>query len=214
MTTLDPEGRLLVTTRTPAALRRDRERGIAAWQSAAATMEGLERVRRENREVGTEARRRLDALRRVNQALVERSELAAAASLEVMKRVPVRAVVVHRLDWMRDRLAAGLSDHGIVVVGAEHDGADGLGVTIAEQPDLLVVEDRLPSIRATEVVSSLRQFAPKTVVAAQVEGAEELEALLEAGAAAVFGRRVPPADVCAQLALLLRERPEAPLIVV
>jgi hypothetical protein len=205
-------GERLYITRTAAQLRKDRERGAAAWQSFAGSREEFETVRRENREASTEARRRLEALRRINAALLERSEKAAAASQKVIGRVPARAVVVHRLDWMRERLALGLDEHGIAVVARERDGADGLGITIAEQPELLIVEDRLPSVRAVDLVRSLRDFAPNTVVAAQVEHADELDELIEAGAAAVFGRRVPPADVCAQLAGYLRSRPGEPLI--
>lgn len=212
MTTLAESHRSDFVTRTAKALLQDQLDGITAWQEAARVMELAETARRENRQAGTEARRRLEALRRTNAALLSRSHEAADDSRKLMGRVPARAVVVHRLDWMRDRLASGLAAQGLSVIAQEHDGADGLGVTIAEQPELLVVEDRLPSIRAAELVSSLRQFAPRTLVAAQVENPGEFELMLEAGADAVFSRRVPPASVCAQLAGFLRDRPQEPLV--
>jgi hypothetical protein len=191
MTTVDRAGDQLYRTRAAALLRKDRQRGMAAWEQAAAAREPEAMA---NRQAGAEARRRVEALRRVSHAMTERHELLAGSAHQADV---ARGIVVHRLEWMRERLAAGLGDHGIAVVASEHDGADGLGVTIAEQPVLLVVEDRLPSLRAVEVVSSVREF----------------DALLEAGVAAVFSRRIPPADICAHLAGLLRERPDEPLVV-
>ena len=207
MSTAESSSEPLYARRTAAQLRQDRRRGIAAWREAV-TLSEQQPAGRESREASTEARRRLEALQLTNATLERRAEGVALADTGT-----VRAVVVHRLEWMRERLAAGLSDHGIAVIGSEQDGAVALGITIAEQPDLLVVEDRLPSVPAVELVRSLKLFAPSTLAAAQVEHPDAGEALIEAGAAAVFSRRIPPQDVCAQLALCLRERPGDPLIV-
>lgn len=196
-------------TRTVADLRQDQLDGIAAWQESARQRELAEDVPHENREAGTESRRRLEALRRTNVAVLSRAE-SAVPDVDAI----ARAVVVHRLEWMRDQLAVGLRSHSIEVVATEHDGADGLGVTIAEQPDLLVVERRLASVPAEDLVRSLRRFAPNTVVAAQVEHDSDADVMLAAGAAAVFSRRVPPSTVCARLAELLLDRPDEPLLLV
>jgi CheY-like chemotaxis protein len=108
-------------------------------------------------------------------------------------------VVAHRNPWLRDTVAKRLGDEGIDVVGLFEDGADCAGTLVAEQPDLLLVEDRLPTMSGLEVVLRARQFAPRTVVGAQALDAGSVAALFDAGATAVFARRVPPADMIAQL---------------
>lgn len=198
--------------RSTLELLQDQLAGMAAWQIVARAREIAENTRRENREVRTEARRRLEALRRVNTALLARSEVAVAESMHFLSTTTPRAVVVHRQDWMRKKLSAGLAGHGLAVVAQAEDGADALGISIAEQPDLLVVEDRLPSMRTVEVLRSLQDLAPRTVVAAQVEHDSDVGAMLDAGAAVVFSRRVPPAVFCEQVAEFLRDRPERVLL--
>ncbi|MCU1588511.1 MAG: hypothetical protein JWN31_2004 [Frankiales bacterium] len=198
--------------RSASELEQDRLAGVNAWNESARLLEASESARQENRQAGTEARRRIEALRRTNAALLRRSTAAADASVEIIGKPVPRAVVVHRLEWMRGRLATCLMANDIDVVATEDDGADALGITIAEQPDLLVVEDRLPSVPAEELLTRLQEFAPRTLVATQVEHDSDADLMLAAGAAAVFNRRVPPAQVCAQLAEFLRKPSKQPLI--
>jgi CheY-like chemotaxis protein len=199
-------------TRSALELLQDQLDGVAAWQIAARAREQAENARRENREVRTEARRRLEALRRTNEALLARSDAAVMESVNILSTATPRAVVVHRQDWMREKLSIGLTEQGLTVVAQAQDGADALGISIAEQPDLLVVEDRLPSVRTVEILRTLKLFAPRTVIAAQVEHDSGVGDMLEAGAAAVFHRRVPPAVLCDQIVRYLRNRPRDVLL--
>jgi CheY-like chemotaxis protein len=194
--------------RSMAELERDRQANIAAWRAAAEGRERIESARRENRQVQTEARRRIEALRRANTALLAQSDHSIRESIEILDVARPRAVLVHRQEWVREQLRSALLIHGMEVIAVCDDGADCLGISVAEQPDLVVVEARLPSIPAVELLSSLRQFSPWSLLAAQVESDEEVEAMLAAGARAVFHRRVPAAQACAQLAGYLRERPD------
>jgi CheY-like chemotaxis protein len=198
--------------RTVLELLKDQLEGVAAWQTAARTRELADRARKENREMRLDARRRLESLRRANNALIAQSEATITEALHVLDLTPPRAVVVHRQDWMREKLAVGLSERGFSVIAEADDGADALGICIAEQPDLVLLEDRLPSMTAVEVLCSMRKFARNTVSAAQVESDQSVTEMLDAGAAAVFNRRVPSSVVCEQLAEYLWQRPEEVLL--
>jgi CheY-like chemotaxis protein len=196
----------IISGRTALQLLQDQLDGVTAWQTAARAREVTESARRDNREVRVEARRRLEALRRVNAAVLARADAAIIESVQLFRPAPPRAVVVHRQDWMREKLTVGLMHEGVAVIAEADDGADALGISIAEQPDLVVLEDRLPSFPAVDVILSLREFAPRTVLAAQVESDNSVGPLLEAGAVAVFNRRVAPGELCCQLVDLLRRR--------
>lgn len=175
-------------------------------------MARAESARRENREVQTEARRRVGALRRANAALLARAESSIADSLKLLDAQAPRAVVVHRQEWMLRTLGTGLSKQGLLVVALCDDGADALGISVAEQPDLVVVEARLPTVPAADLLGSLRQFSPRSLLAVQVETEEDVAPLLAAGASAVFSRRVPTADACARIGVYLRDRPDGHLL--
>lgn len=158
-----------------------------------------------------DAQRRLEALRRTQDALETRAEEVSTRSLHAQEQHP-RAVVVHRNAWLRDTLGLRLAELGVRVVAETEDGAEGLGLAIAEQPDVLVVEDRLPSLPAVEVVSGVRQYVLGALVAAHVEHQEDVPKLVAAGADAVFGRRVTPGVMAEQLASLLESPRDEPLL--
>lgn len=174
---------------------------LARWRSALEADE--QAAGNESREQRLEARRRTDALRRTYAAASSRVDRALA---EVLAHGAPRAVVAHRQEWLRAKIASGLAKGKLRVVAELDDGADALGVAVAEQPDLVVLEDRLSSVTVPEVVQALRELAPQTLTAVQVADDRGAEALLVAGADAVFPRRVPPAELCAELLRLLGAR--------
>ena len=76
---------------------------------------------------------------------------------------------------------------------------------IAEQPHVLILDDRLPLMNADEVIPAVREFSPDTLVAVQASGQQELAHALEAGAGYAF-IRARPADTARALFALLDER--------
>jgi hypothetical protein len=70
------------------------------------------------------------------------------------------------------------------------------------------VEDALPMTTGVEVVRQVGRFSPGTAVAAQVAYADGMAALLDAGAAAVFVRSVPPLEVADGLLEMLDQPSE------
>lgn len=173
---------------------------IDAWHRARRCAEAAARSTVSTRESRLDLNRRLEARRREQQALLAR----AAAQLEssgglLAGRLRPRAVLAHRNPWLRDTVAERLRDSGVEVVGLFDDGADCAGTLVVEQPDLLLIEDRLPTLTGVEVVHRARQFAPRTVVGAQALDAGSVAALFDAGAQAVFTRRVAPVEMVDQL---------------
>ena len=187
---------------------RDQVAGIDAWHAARRERELAEEAedaRVRSRESRLDVSRRLDVLRRQHQAIVEHTDQQLRRSSQLLRHAaPVRAVIVHRNDWFQGKVVAGLQSMGIEVVARLDNGADAVGVTVAEQPDLLLVEDKLPMINGDEVIRQVRAFAPGTIAAAQVSTEGAIPAMLEAGAQIAFARRVPPTDVAADLAELVR----------
>ncbi len=112
-------------------------------------------------------------------------------------------VVAHRNAWFTGRLADALIGAGLEVVARLDNGAHAVGVAVAEPPDLLLVEDALPMLTGAAVVREVTACAPSVLIAAQVAHEDGIAAMLDAGAAAVWSRRVPPVDLAAgPLALL------------
>lgn len=114
-----------------------------------------------------------------------------------------RAVVLHRAPWVRDALCRELERAGVAVVEMHEDGAAGLGSVIAEQPDLVVVQEQLPWKDGLEVVREVRRFAPSARIAVHLDRPAAEQAAREAGADAVFPRATRPSDMVGDLAALV-----------
>lgn len=184
--------------RTRLALLLDQLAALDAWNLAARCE--VERVLVDDT-IATSRERRAEVNRRTQARESERRALIARADAQLRREqagteLPgARAVVAHRNQWFRDRVVARLADHGIRVVASVDDGAEASAAVLLEQPDLLLVENLLPHLKGRDVIARAREFAPRTVVGAQALGPFELQQLVDAGARAVFTRRIPPVDV-------------------
>jgi CheY-like chemotaxis protein len=115
-----------------------------------------------------------------------------------------RIVLAHRNErFLTTRVAQRLADKGVRVVAQTDNGADAIGLVVAEKPDLVLVEDTFTVVRGQEVVVELRRFSPDTPVTAHIAHGDRVGALLDAGATAVFTRQVPPVDVALSLLRLV-----------
>jgi CheY-like chemotaxis protein len=200
-----------MTPQHPADDRLARQQAAAAaWTRQAELLAELVEAETTSREERMDAQRRLEALHRTQEALVARTRDHADPQAPPSDRP--RAVLVHRNAWLRDKLTLQLAELGVHVLAEAEDGAEGLGIAIAEQPDIVLLEDRLPSLPAVELVAALREYVEGALVAAHVEHQEDVAALVEAGADAVFSRRVPPAVMADELAALLENPRDEPLL--
>jgi DNA-binding NarL/FixJ family response regulator len=112
-------------------------------------------------------------------------------------------VVVNRNPWFVDRLCLALEQYGIDMVARLSNGAEALGVTIAEQPDLLLIEDAMALMRGEDVIAQAQQFAPRTLLAIQVDRESRAKDLTAMGADAALSRQRAPVDVAADIAGLV-----------
>lgn len=202
MTTLDRPRVVALTL--PVELLAAQLRGLDLWHAArrataqSADAPGL------SREARLDAGRRLDVRSREHLAIIERTARASQDALRPMSSaVPARAVVAHRHAWTRDQLAGQLTRRGVEVLCALENGADVVGVCVVEQPTLLVVDELLAMRSGREVSQEVARFCPNTVVGGYVPREDASAGMLEAGAAAVFTRQVPPADVADELVRLV-----------
>ncbi len=179
---------------------------IDAWNKARRASESAADAVTLTREMRLDLSRRMEARRREQEALLARAEEQLRESGGVLAgRARTRAVLAHRNAWLRDSVAHRLEQQGIAIVGVFEDGAEAAGTIVVEQPDLVLVEDRLPTLSGVEVVRRVRAFAPDAVVGAQCLDGSGIRALVDAGAQAVFTRRIPPLDIADQLLACLVE---------
>ena len=165
---------------------------------------GVERLARTD-EAWIDGVVRLAVLSREHAALVARvSEHLQASGNPLRCRSQARAIVVHRRDAFVDAIGRLLAESGVDVVLRTDNGADAVGAAIAEQPDLVLVEENPAILSGEEVIREIRRFAPTAVLASQVSTGDRVGALLDAGASLVFSRRVTSARVVADALTLLR----------
>ena len=194
--------------RPPADVISDQLRGIALWHDARRELELAHRNAAAGQPLSREMRldldRQLDAIQRQHEAIVRSLDdhLGSSPRLPRTATGP-RAVLVHRNEWFLGKLVEGLRSGGVDVIAQLENGADAVGIAVAEQPDLLLVEDKLPMISGSEVIRQLRRLAPNTLTAAHVVHEGAVADALAAGARAAFARRVPPAEVARDLCRLL-----------
>lgn len=177
----------------------DQLRGVEIWtrEHSPGQVDGDVAVTRELR---LDMARRRDGVERQRQALIDWTARQLRQSTDPLYCVaPPRAVLVHRNDWFKGKVGGGLRSAGIAVVAELDNGADAVGVVVAEQPDLLLTEDKLPTVSGPELVREVCRYAPSTVVVVQVADELEIGSFLAAGASTVYTRRTPPADIVAAL---------------
>ena len=170
-------------------------RAIERFNDARRMAEGAAAAVARSREMRMDVTRSLEVLRREHDAVVRRAHEQLRFTGALL-RGPLerRVVIAHRNEWFAGKVAHALLDHGVLVVAQVDNGADAVGIAVAEQPDLLVVEDTLAMVPGEQVVRDVRSYCPDTLVAAQVAYDDRVGPLRRAGAAAVFTRRVAPLD--------------------
>ena len=158
-----------------------------------------------SRELRMDAARSLDVLRRQHEAVVARTDEQLRASGRLLRATAQRRVVLaHRSDWLVSKLVTALEDQGVQVAARTDNGADAVGLVVAEQPDLVLVEDTLAMLPGVDVIREVRRFSPDTLVVAQAASGDRVGQLLDAGATTVVTRTVAPQDVTESVLRLMR----------
>ena len=174
--------------------------GIVAWNAAM-------RLRREflgsadGSQDGQLGRvRRLEVLRRTHEAIVAATARELARDPSPMLAAGPTAVVAHSHQWFGDKVCELLAAHGFDIVERTDNAADALGAIVAEQPDLVLVGDRLAMMTGADLLADTALFSPLSVRVAQ---ADDHHALQAAGAHTVLPRQVAPADIANDAARLV-----------
>lgn len=153
-----------------------------------------------SRELRMDAARSLEVLRREHDAVVARTDEQLRESGRLLRSAADRRVVLAlRNDWLLRTLEQTLEGSGVHVVARTDNGADAVGLVVAEQPDVVLVEDTLAMVPGVEVIREIRHFCPETLVVAQAAHGDRVGDLLDAGASAVFTRRTSPQEVAQAL---------------
>lgn len=178
---------------------------IVRFSEARRMAEGAAAAVARSRELRMDAARSLEVLRREHDAVVERAHEQLRRTAELLRPPPAapRVVLAHRNAWFSGKVAEALEEQGLRIVARLDNGADAVGLAVAEQPDLLLAEDTLAMVPGEQVVRDVRRFCPDTVVVAQVAHGDRVGRLLEAGATAVFTRQVAGRDVASEMCRLL-----------
>lgn len=171
-------------------------RAIESFNRARHLREQAAAAAARSREMRMDAARSMDVLRRQHDAVVSRAHEQLEASGQLLRATTGRrAVLAHRNDWLVQRVTRALEGRGVQVVAGTDNGAEAVGVAVAEQPDLVLVDDTLAMLSGVEVVREVRRFCPDAMVAAQIAHGHQVGQFLDAGATTVFPRRSAPADV-------------------
>ena len=149
-----------------------------------------------SRKMRLDAARSMHVLRRQHTAVVARTHEHLQESVRLLRETAERRVVLaHRNNWFLGTIARALEDQCVRVVACTDNGADAVGLIVAEQPDLVLIEDRLTMLPGLEVIREIRCLSPQTVVTAQVGYGHRVGPLRSAGASTVFAQDVPARDV-------------------
>jgi hypothetical protein len=189
---------------SPVALLLRQLQGIEAWNHVRQSRETALRSTPVSRQDRLDAARRIDMLAHAHATVLARasSDLAEQPT-PLASAIARRAVVAHRHQWFADKLTQGLEAGGVDVIGASDNGAEALGLVVAEQPDLLVVGDALVMLTGVELLGEVALFAPATLRAVQVSDSNGVGLMLDAGAHGVFTQQVPPQETADHLLALL-----------
>lgn len=202
------QARAAYNPRTYADLAAEQVAAIDQFHRARQTADAAAADASVSREKRLDFGRQRDAMRREHEAIISRCDEELRLSGHVLAEWAVKRVVLaHRSDWFLDKIASLLAEQDIRVVARLDNGADAVGVVIAEQPDVLLVEDSLAMVAGEQVIREVQKFSPHTAVVAQVAHSGRVGVLLDAGAKAVFTRQIPPANVAQALLELLPPDP-------
>jgi DNA-binding NarL/FixJ family response regulator len=98
---------------------------------------------------------------------------------------PIRLVLVEDNDVFREALELLLGRHAdIEIVGAAADGVEAVELCTREQPDVVLLDYRLPALDGVQAARAIRHASPGAAVVclSASASARETQALYEAGA--------------------------------
>jgi DNA-binding NarL/FixJ family response regulator len=114
----------------------------------------------------------------------------------------IRILLVDDHPVVRAGLASMLSTiSGLTVCGAASTGEEALQLIDREQPDVLLLDLRMPGMSGIELLRAIRvqPFPPKALVLTSYESDEEIYRAIEAGAQGYLLKSTPQAEIVAAI---------------
>ena len=108
--------------------------------------------------------------------------------------MPIRVVLIEDNDVFRQAIELLLELRGdIAIVAADSDGVRAVELCKEHQPDVILLDYRLPGLDGVQVARLVRQECPEVAVVVLTAAAREreIEALLETGAVECVGKDEP-----------------------
>lgn len=108
--------------------------------------------------------------------------------------MPIRVVVADDHELVRLALRAVLEDAGVEVIGEAAGGIEAIELTVGLEPDVLVLDVRMPDMGGVEVCGCLSKLTPdvRIVVLSSFSDDEDIFGALSAGAASYIMKNVTP----------------------
>jgi DNA-binding NarL/FixJ family response regulator len=121
-----------------------------------------------------------------------------------MRRLKIVIADDHRLMLSALRLAFEL-DESFEVVGEASDGSEVLPLVASVQPDLVIVDIKMPRMDGITCIERIRQRYPdvRTIVLSAAEDPELVHAAFRHGASAYILKRIDPQDLAASIRQVL-----------
>jgi DNA-binding NarL/FixJ family response regulator len=103
----------------------------------------------------------------------------------------LRVVLIDDVREVREAVADLIRNTGHEIVGEADDGASGIQETLAQQPDLVVIDWRMPGMDGVEATRQIRASYPSAAIVAfcSTNRPDVRDAFLTAGADAFVDKR-------------------------
>lgn len=110
---------------------------------------------------------------------------------------PPRVLIADDAPAMRTALRGLLEDHGLPVIGEAADGLQAVTMATALQPDIVVMDIRMPGLDGIQATTRITGAHPniRVVVYSVYDSDETQRAARQAGAAAFVPKHAPPHQV-------------------
>jgi len=128
-------------------------------------------------------------------------------------RRPIRVVLVEDHSVVRSALVSYLrDDKSIDVVGEAGDGGEALRVIRSVQPDVVLMDLRLPTLSGAAAVQAVKAGCPgaRILVLSSYEGEEDIHNALNAGAIGYLFKRMSAEEITRALHSAYRNEPVIP----
>lgn len=115
----------------------------------------------------------------------------------------IKVSIIEDDDWIRENLAAEIArTDGFVCAGCYRSGEEALGGIVQDNPDVILMDIRLPRMNGIECVRKIKPLLPEAqiMMLTVYEDSDKIFDSLLAGASGYLLKRTPQAEIMAAIA--------------